>query len=57
MKCAECPYKANCKKAFGKFWMEKSNGCKGCKHPFKGWSRRTPPVPVRQRNLNQGRMI
>ena len=42
--CATCPTIADCKHAFGKYWLDKSNGGVGCKHPFKGWGGSQQPT-------------
>ena len=42
MKCAVCKSVAECKRAFGKYWADKSGGGEGCNHPFSpppGWIR------------------
>lgn len=32
--CAACASANDCKRAFGKYWNEKSGGGVGCGHPF-----------------------
>ena len=38
--CATCDAVADCQKAFGKYWREKSRGGVGCETKFAGWKRR-----------------
>lgn len=56
--CKCCPTIADCKAAFGKYWIDKSDGGKGCRNPFAGWGIRKEPVmpkmprrPVKQTEL------
>jgi hypothetical protein len=57
--CNMCPAINDCKEAFGKFWGEKSNGGKGCRHPFGGWSRKPPPAlpKMPRRKMKQANLI
>ena len=43
--CNTCPAIADCKHAFGKYWVDKSSGGVGCRHPFAGWGEGKPAVP------------
>ena len=35
--CAACAVLKDCKRAFGKYWADRSHGGVGCMHPFHGW--------------------
>ena len=42
MKCAVCKSVAECKRAYGQDWADRSGGGEGCNHPFApppGWIR------------------
>lgn len=62
-KCAVCQTIADCKTAFGKYWLEKSHGGKGCYHPFVGWAKvevkpqALPKMPRRPRKMTQQDLI
>lgn len=59
--CNACPVVADCKVAFGKYWLDKSRGGKGCGYPFPGWRKGVqvlPTMPKRPtRSVMQGEMI
>ena len=59
MTCPDCPWTADCRAAFGRFWADKSDGGRGCRLPFTGWGIRAatpkrPERPVRPKRLTQG---
>ena len=62
-RCEICPTIADCKTAFGKYWLEKSHGGKGCCHPFTGWAKveikppALPKMPRRPRRVTQQDLI
>ena len=33
-RCASCDTMADCRRAFGKFWNDKSTNGEGCEHPL-----------------------
>ena len=45
-KCNTCLVIADCKHAFGKYWVDKSSGGIGCMHPFAGWNTGKPQMPT-----------
>ena len=61
--CSCCLSIADCKAAFGKYWLEKSHGGKGCCHPFTGWAKvevkppALPKMPRRPRRVTQQELI
>ena len=44
--CATCKAADDCRRAFGKFHHEKSNGGVGCDFPFPGYDRQTKEPPT-----------
>lgn len=62
-RCEICPTIADCKTAFGKYWLEKSHGGKGCSHPFEGWAKAEvkppalPKMPRRPRREVQQELL
>ena len=37
--CAACDVLNDCRRAFGRYWADRSRGGVGCTHPFHGWRR------------------
>lgn len=57
-RCETCAAIADCKAAFGKFWIDKSHGGEGCNHPLRAAKApQYPKMPRRQRKVTQQDII
>ena len=57
-RCETCAAIADCKAAFGKYWIEKSHGGEGCSYPLGATKApQYPKMPRRPKRITQKDLI